>query len=576
MSHGLSPTEQRLKAVGRFTTKGAMGAQFALAGLLTDHLIRKQYENPDDILRTLAFVLFGYAAYSGKERLISFFNASSFVGLAAIDKKKCCQALNILNHLWSLIPSLGFAYLTKYALMQSAVFIRTYKGADGWQENVPEVLAQVVEHAAVIAVLGSCSFICNILSFPGIHERGLSFFKNMVQHLFATSQSLESPLSLESAFVARMNPLFASFTELMKAKREAVVARDSEDAGSVASSAQEDASHGSVPSTETIALLTTTPAGRSPAQLKEMLFTALRQKLDSDANVSADNCALLDFYEQKSDASIMGLLLVVDATMPSPSVAWSKASTCIGLLAALLCALGLSNFYSIGEGMSADFFAVSAKLSETASAVLNQVMGAVMMLSMTCMSMHVGLDTQKLFERLAPTRKHVYPQILDKTESMVKTTLFAHMMAALGGGPNIYQSMVMTKQPLPYIFAAEFSSWALEYSGFDALTRGEYEHAALERLIKDDIELARLYRLFMRIYAIDPVNPSVATPEVKPLVAKAPATASCWAGMCWKRDSAENEYVDVEAGGGKSPRRPSQIAMIRRPSSQAPVLVAAH
>lgn len=546
--HGLTPAQRRWKTAGRYITKGAMVGQFFLAGLLTDHMIREKFGNSDPVLRAVSFLVFGYAAYSGKERLLTFYNSDTFASLADIDVKAAYRqgvaapraaAVKILNHLWAIVPSLGFAYLTKYAEIESAGFIRTYKGNDGdWKEWGPEILAQIVEYPALIAILASCSFVCNILGFPGIHQRGFSSFASMVQHVFARSESLEGPLSLEAAFVAGVNPLFTAFNQWMLASRRplALPALTEGDSSSHDSGART--------STDTEKLLADS-TDQSPEQLKAALFRILRRRIEQNAIVGASNEALLGYFEQKTDAQLRGLLTSGD---PQPSVAWSKVSAVLGLGAATACAWGLSNFDSIGESMSADFFAITAEWGGAFSTTLNQVIGILFMLSMTLMSMGLGVDFERRFQHLAPTRRQVYPQILTPVESEVKTRAFAALMAILGGAPNIYQSLVMTHQALPTVVAAEYSSSGLEYGGFDALTRKEYEHEALERLIPQDIEVARLYCLFKRMHAIDPVHPSEATPVVTALVAHAPTTASCWA-PCLRRDARGDAYLAVGAGG---------------------------
>lgn len=183
--------------IGEVTTGLAMVAQGLLAGLLGDYIIRKEFDHLNPvilpIIRTMVFAALTGTAFEGKRRLITYFNSSSFEGIATIDLKKFLRDLTkdylkILNYLWSTIPSLGFAYLTKFALIGGANFLRNY------EVDQLDIIADAIAHPATIWVLGGTSFISNMLSFPGLHERGFSFLKDMLQSLFSPSTTLEAKI----------------------------------------------------------------------------------------------------------------------------------------------------------------------------------------------------------------------------------------------------------------------------------------------------------------------------------------------------------------------------------------------
>lgn len=480
--------------LGEGITGLAMVAQGLLAGLMGDYLIREKFSHPDPIARGVAFAALTITAYEGKRRLITYFNTNSFADIAETDLKKFLQELatdylRIFNYLWSIVPSLGFAYLTQFALVSSASFLRDY------DINELDTLAAIFEHPATGFILSGASFISNMLSFPGIHVRGITFFKDMLKALFAPSTVLEEERASENQFKAGTYALIAGFNYFLKSHSMAATV---------------DSLH-----TEKTALLADLENNdRSDlvdfkAQIRRTLNKKLLRlpkyaKRDQKLNLPE----LLTELNSLSEIELIHCFSKEERTQLEQH--WrARASIILSLLMAAYVAIGLSNFVGIGEDMAAQFF----RLEETAP---KMVVGIMMMTSMCAMAMHVGADVHKWVENRASPYRSEELKILSH-KRVIAIMLIAGLICALGGAPNAYQSLMIAGQGLFYIIAAAYASFALEFGGFCKLTYGNAEKKALANIDKIDSNLVELYKFLQRLQNLDAkqVIKKTITAEVK-------------------------------------------------------------
>ena len=174
--------EQRWDDVGATLTAMAMGSQSLFGGLLMDELIQDQ----ELFWRAVGVALVVAAAFTGKYRIVRFFNHQSFKDLAKgnpIEARWLRSPSAWLNTIMTLNMACVFGLLSNQSFDDSAAKLRE------WDSEYANRMAEVITHPLLQMGFAGASFFANLLTFPGLHVDAFNQTRENVKRALLTPES---------------------------------------------------------------------------------------------------------------------------------------------------------------------------------------------------------------------------------------------------------------------------------------------------------------------------------------------------------------------------------------------------